>query len=98
MRRSIAALLLLILASCAGNTQQNATEALTAACVTYANGLKILATKRADGSLDDKAAAIVGKVVLVVSPICTASTPPTDIAGALAVVNNEMPALAALLQ
>ena len=87
----------LLLAGCAGNTAQNATEALVTACTSYAGSLRVLTTMRVQGTLSDKAALVVDKAVNVISPICTAPTAIPDQAGALVIVNNELAPLAALI-
>lgn len=90
-------LILLALQACAGGARLDAMQALDASCISYRQGLDLLADLRARGRLDAKAIATVDKVVLVVSPICTAAKPPVDIDSALAVVVAELAALQPLI-
>lgn len=90
MKRLAIAVCLLV-AGCA--SAQQTEQGLTSACATYEQALFALASYRAAGKLTAGQISAVDASVKIVQPICGSTTPPTDLATALAQVQAGITAL-----
>jgi hypothetical protein len=88
MKIFIALMLSALLVGCAGIQTATPQQKLVTACNAYANALVTLAGYRKAGKLSDAQVKQVDQIRSIVNPICSGSSVPTDLNGALNTVEN----------